>query len=112
MDDAKVEAVNRIFDGEILRASTIPRPAASLWIAHRLHENDLSAHLKGAAKTKHIVLPLVPVRRTPIKLSTGFWVREKGELLRKDPTPKPPLKSSTSTPTHLSSFSISKASLG
>ena len=78
----KVEAVNRIFDGEITSRLNTPNKGRVAVIAHRLHENDLSAHLKAAPKTKHVALPLVAPRRTRIRLSTGMWVREKGELLR------------------------------
>jgi phage terminase large subunit-like protein len=81
-DPEKVEAVNRIFDAEITSRLNTPSEGRIVVIAHRLHENDLSAHLKDAAKTRHIVLPLVAVRRKRIRLSTGIWVREKGELLR------------------------------
>jgi phage terminase large subunit-like protein len=78
----KVEAVNRIFDAEITSRLDTPSQGRIVVIAHRLHENDLSAHLKGAPKTKFIVLPLVAPRRTDIRLSTGTWVRQKGDLLR------------------------------
>ena len=59
-----------------------PEQGRVVVIAHRLAENDLSAHLKDAPNTKHIVLPLVAPHRTRISLSTGPWIREKGELLR------------------------------
>jgi predicted phage terminase large subunit-like protein len=78
----KVEAVNRIFDAEIMSRLNTPSQGRIVVIAHRLHENDLSAHLKGLPKTKHIVLPLVAEGRKHIRLSTGIWTREKGDLLR------------------------------
>jgi phage terminase large subunit-like protein len=79
----KVEAINRIFDGEITSRLNTPSKGRILVIAHRLDDNDLSAHLKKTPKTKHIVLPLVAPRRTHIELSSGTWTRGKGELLRK-----------------------------
>jgi predicted phage terminase large subunit-like protein len=81
-DPEKVETVNRIFDGEIRSRLNTPKKGRIAVIAHRLNENDLSAHLKNAPKTKHIILPLVATRRTRIQLSTGTFVREKGQLLR------------------------------
>jgi hypothetical protein len=78
----KVEAVNRIFDAEITSRLNTPSQGRIAVIAHRLDENDLSAHLKGLPKSKHIVLPLVAQRRTRIRLSTGIWLRERGDLLR------------------------------
>jgi phage terminase large subunit-like protein len=81
-DPEKVEAVNRIFDGEITSRLDTPSEGRIVVTAHRLAENDLSAHLKNAPKTMHVVLPLVATRRTRIRLSTGIWVRKKGELLR------------------------------
>jgi phage terminase large subunit-like protein len=81
-DPGKVEAVNRIFDAEITSRLNRPSEGRIVVNAHRLHDHDLSAHLKGANKTRHIVLPLVAERRTVIQLSTGPWIREKGELLR------------------------------
>jgi phage terminase large subunit-like protein len=78
----KVEAINRIFDGEITSRLNTPSKGRIAVIAHRLHENDLSAHLKKAPKTRHVVLPLVAARRTRVLLSSGMWTREKGELLR------------------------------
>jgi hypothetical protein len=81
-DVDKVEAVNRIFDGEITSRLNTPQKGRIVVIAHRLAENDLSAHLKNAPKTRHLVLPLVAIRRTTVQISSGLWVREKGELLR------------------------------
>jgi phage terminase large subunit-like protein len=78
----KVEAVNRIFDGEITSRLNTPSEGRIVITAHRLAENDLSAHLKKNPKTRHIILPLVATRRTCIRLSTGLWERKKGELLR------------------------------
>jgi phage terminase large subunit-like protein len=82
IDPEKVEAVNRIFDGEITSRLDTPSEGRIAVIAHRLAENDLSAHLKNTPKTRHVVLPLVAPRRTRIQLSSGVWERQKGELLR------------------------------
>jgi phage terminase large subunit-like protein len=82
-NSAKVEGINRIFDGEISSRLNTPSKGRIVIIAHRLNENDLSAHLKKTPKTKHVVLPLISPRRTRIQLSSGLWIRKKDELLKK-----------------------------
>ena len=81
-DPEKVQELNETFDGILASRFDTASQGRLLAIAHRLHENDLSAHLKGKPNTRHIELPLVAPRRIRIRLSSGNWVREKGDLLR------------------------------
>ena len=55
-----------------------------LVIGHRVHEQDLSAHLLRKKKFKHVLLPLVATRDQTYETSSGVWLRRKGELLRPD----------------------------
>jgi hypothetical protein len=59
-DVDKVEAVNRIFDGEITSRLNTPRRGRIIVIAHRLAENDLSALLKKAPKPGISCFPWSP----------------------------------------------------
>jgi hypothetical protein len=81
-DPEKVQELNDKFDGVLTCRLDTPSQGRILVLAHRLHENDLSAHLNGEPNTRHIAQPLVAPRRTRIRLSSGDWVRERGELLR------------------------------
>jgi predicted phage terminase large subunit-like protein len=53
-----------------------------LVIAHRVHERDLSAHLKHKNSWKHVILPLIAIADQTYETSNGVWHRRKGELLR------------------------------
>ncbi len=51
-------------------------------IAHRIHDNDLSARLLREGKWRHVALPMVAVKDTEYQTSCGPWLRGKGDLLR------------------------------
>ena len=53
-----------------------------LVIAHRVNEGDLSAHLIGRRKWKHVALPLIATNDQTYKTTKGLWHRKRGELLR------------------------------
>jgi predicted phage terminase large subunit-like protein len=55
-----------------------------LVIAHRVNERDLSAHLMGRRKWKHVVLPLIATKDATYQTTKGVWHRKRGELLRPD----------------------------
>lgn len=60
------------------------RTGRFLVIAHRIGENDLSAHLIAQNNWKHVVLPLIATRDETYETDYGLWHRRKGELLRPD----------------------------
>ena len=51
-------------------------------IAHRIHENDLSARLLRQGNWRHLALPMVAITDTEHETNYGPWRRRKGELLR------------------------------
>jgi predicted phage terminase large subunit-like protein len=51
-------------------------------IAHRIHPQDLVAHLLAEGGWHHVKLPLIAERDTLCDTPTGSWFRRKGELLR------------------------------
>ena len=51
-------------------------------IAHRIHDNDLSARLLRQGNWRHIALPMVAIADTEYETNYGRWRRRKGELLR------------------------------
>ena len=53
-----------------------------LAIAHRVNEGDLSAHLIGRRKCKHVALPLVATNDQTYKTTKGLWHRKRGQLSR------------------------------
>jgi len=107
-DPIKVEAVNRIFDAEITSRLNTPSEGRIVVTAHRLHENDLSAHLKGAARTKLIVLPLVAARASVFGPASGY--AKKASSYEPDHTPKRRLRSYDLTQFRALRTSTSKAS--
>jgi predicted phage terminase large subunit-like protein len=81
----RLDRVVELFDGEILTRLNNPKRGRVVIIAHRVNEEDLSGHLLEQGGWKHLRLPLIATRRKEYKLSDGaIWVREKGELLRRD----------------------------
>ena len=53
-------------------------------IAHRIHDQDLSAHLLAAGGWTHILLPLMATRDQVYDTAYGPWHRRKDTLLRPD----------------------------
>lgn len=53
-----------------------------LVIAHRVNERDLSAHLIGRRKWRHVALPLIAINEQTYETTKGLWHRKPGELLR------------------------------
>jgi predicted phage terminase large subunit-like protein len=78
----QVELVNQRFDSLILSRLNNPRTGRIVIIAHRLNDNDLSAHVGDQGGWRHVVLPLVATRKKTYDLGYDTWVRKRGELLR------------------------------
>lgn len=53
-------------------------------IGHRIHDDDLSAHLINEGDWTHIALPLVATREHTYKTDYGTWIRSKSAVLRPD----------------------------
>jgi len=60
------------------------KKAKMLVVAHRIHENDLSAHLLTKKKWDRVALPLIATRDELYKTANGSWRRHKGDPLRSD----------------------------
>jgi predicted phage terminase large subunit-like protein len=60
------------------------RTGRVLVVAHRVHEQDLSASLLRKKKWNFVVLPMQATRDQTYKTSSGIWRRRKGELLRSE----------------------------
>jgi predicted phage terminase large subunit-like protein len=82
----RLERVVDLFQTEILTRLNNPKRGRVVIIAHRVNEDDLSGHLLAQqGRWRHLKLPLIAMRRRVHKLPDGeTWVREKGELLRRD----------------------------
>ena len=78
----QVELVNQRFDSLILSRLNDPRTGRIVIIAHRLNDNDLSAHVGKQGRWRHVVLPLIATRKKSYDLGYDTWVRNPAELLR------------------------------
>src|ERR1700733_5691380 len=77
-----IELVNQRFDSLIMSRLNDPKTGRVVIIAHRLNDNDLSAHVGKQGGWHHVVLPLVATRKKSYDLGYDTWVRKRGELLR------------------------------
>jgi predicted phage terminase large subunit-like protein len=85
----QVELINQRFDSLVLSRLNDPRTGRVLIIAHRLNEDDLSAHVRKQGGWRHVVLPLIAPRTKKYDLGYSTWKRKRGELLRRaSHTPK------------------------
>ena len=78
----QIELVNQRFDSLIMSRLNNPKTGRIVIIAHRLNENDLSAHVRKQGGWHHIILPLIAVRKKTYDIGYGKWVRKRGEQLR------------------------------
>jgi predicted phage terminase large subunit-like protein len=78
----QIELVNQRFDNGIISRFNNSRTGRIIIIAHRLNSRDLSAHVLALGGWRHIVLPLVAIRKKTYALGYGTWCRKPGELLR------------------------------
>jgi hypothetical protein len=80
----KLERTKEIFDTVVLSRLNNRKTGKVIVIAHRVHKNDLSAHLLRRGKWKHVVLPMIAETDTIYDTDYGPWRRRKDELLRPD----------------------------
>lgn len=79
---SRVEKVNRIFDKEIVTRLSDPTKGRIIVVMHRLHDEDLTAHLMKKGGWDRIVHPLVAQRSREYRFAGLVWHRKKGEQLR------------------------------
>jgi predicted phage terminase large subunit-like protein len=78
----QLEFVNDTFDNEIV-SRTRDEDSRIVVVMHRLHENDLSGHLKKENRGyKVLAIPLLAERRMEYTSDYCLWNREKGEQIR------------------------------
>ena len=78
----QIELVNQRFDSLIMSRLNDPKTGRIVIIAHRLNDNDLSAHVREQGDWRHVVLPLIATRKKSYDLGYDTWLRKRGELLR------------------------------
>lgn len=81
-NSSQIARVCTLFDTAIVSRLNNPKKGRILIIAHRLSANDFSDHVLQQGGWRHVVLPLVAVRRRSYELDYGHWHRRKAELLR------------------------------
>lgn len=77
-----MEQINNRFDTVLMSRLNNAKTGSVLVIAHRLHPNDLSGHLRQQGDWEKITLPLIAPRTKIYDLGYGDWERKKGDLLR------------------------------
>ena len=88
IDDARntkqlEQTVDRFY-AKVVRRLNNRRTGRIMVVAHRIHEEDLSAHLLEEGGWIHLALPLIASRDRTYQTAYGPWHRKKGELLRPD----------------------------
>ena len=78
----QIELVNQRFDNLIQSRLNNPKKDRIVVIAHRLNENDLSAHIRKQGGWRHIALPLFAPRKKTYDLGYETWTRKRRDLLR------------------------------
>jgi predicted phage terminase large subunit-like protein len=78
----QIELVNERFDSLIMSRLNDPRTGRIVIIAHRLNDNDLSAHVRKQGGWRVVLMPLIAVRKRTYDLGYEKWVRKRGEQLR------------------------------
>lgn len=79
----QIELVNQRFDSLIMSRLNNPKTGRVVIIAHRLNDNDLSAHVREQGGWRHIALPLIATRKKSYDLGYQTWRRKPGDLLRR-----------------------------
>jgi predicted phage terminase large subunit-like protein len=80
----EIESTIGSFNRRVLSRLNDTKNGRVLVVAHRVHEQDLSAHLLRKKKWKHVLLPLIATRDQTYHTSSGDWRRRKGDVLRPD----------------------------
>ena len=78
----QIQLVNERFDSLLISRLNNPRAGRIVIIAHRLNDNDLSAHVRKQGGWRFLRLPLIAVRKKSYDIGYGKWVRKRGEQLR------------------------------
>jgi predicted phage terminase large subunit-like protein len=81
-ENKQIEATIEAFNTTLLSRLNDRKNGRVLVIAHRVHEQDLSAHLIGRRMWKHVALPLIAINDQTYRTTKGLWHRKRGELLR------------------------------
>ena len=81
-NEQQIQKVNQRFDSLVMSRLNDPKTGRVVIIAHRLNDNDLSAHVAQQGGWRPVVLPLVAPRKRTYNLGFDQWVRKRGELLR------------------------------
>jgi phage terminase large subunit-like protein len=77
-----IREINRIFDKEIFTRLSDPEQGRVLVVMHRLHQEDLTAHLVEKGGYDLIALPLVADRERTFRYNGLEWRWRRGEQLR------------------------------
>jgi phage terminase large subunit-like protein len=78
----RVRKVNRIYDKEIVTRLAHPEQSRIILVMHRLHAEDLTAHLMTLGGYDRIALPLIAERPKRYEYGGLVWDRPAGEQLR------------------------------
>jgi phage terminase large subunit-like protein len=78
----KIHKVNRVFDKEIVTRLADPTHGRIMVVMHRLHKEDLTAHLMAKGGYDRIALPLIAERARKYEFGGLVWFRGKDEQLR------------------------------
>ena len=81
---SEIERINECFDGMIMSRFDNPMEGRAVIIAHRLNDQDLSAHVVAQGGWRSVVLPFIATPATNYDLGYTTWYREKGTILRPD----------------------------
>jgi phage terminase large subunit-like protein len=79
---SRVQKVNHNFDKEIVTRLADPTNGRIIIVMHRLHKEDLTAHLMKQRGWDLIVHPLIAVRSREYRFGGLIWCRKKGDQLR------------------------------
>ena len=83
-NEVRTELVNQRFDSLVVSRLNNPATGRIVIIAHRLNDNDLSAHVLQQGGWHHVALPLVATKRQTYDLGYALWRRPRGDVLRPD----------------------------
>ncbi len=87
-DALKPEQIRRTvdkYDSIVVNRLNNPRTGRIMVVAHRIDENDLSAHLlRDGEEWAHLALPFIAPKDQTYDTAYGPWLRKKGDPLRED----------------------------
>jgi predicted phage terminase large subunit-like protein len=80
----RLERTIELFNTEVMTRLNNPKKGRVIVIGHRIHDEDLSAHLVKSGGWTHVALPLIATRDQTYDTLYGPWCRRKNTLLRPD----------------------------